>query len=241
MARARAIAWDKLVILAGGAAAYTSAMKTYVRLQSQHPGRLPAEFQADANIRLAPALATLFLKEHSRMGDTVLDPFAGFGTTLLVAEAMGRTAFGLEIDAGRVAYVRSKLGHPQRLIHGDARQLLTYDLPPIDFSLTSPPYMSRNDPEDPLTNYSTPGRGYEAYLLDLQDIYRQLAQRLKPGRHAVIEVSNLKTGGQITPLAWDVARAVSRELTFEGEVVVGWDRNDYGYDHSYCLVFVRSV
>jgi hypothetical protein len=26
-------------------------------------------------------------------------------------------------------------------------------------------------------------------------------------------------------------------MQFEGEVVVAWDRNTYGYDHSYCLVF----
>jgi hypothetical protein len=30
---------------------------------------------------------------------------------------------------------------------------------------------------------------------------------------------------------------VSNVLRFEGEVVVEWDRPEYGYDHSYCLVF----
>jgi hypothetical protein len=41
----------------------------------------------------------------------------------------------------------------------------------------------------------------------------------------------------VTPLAWDVARALSSVLRFEGETVIGWDNYRYGYDHSYCLVF----
>jgi hypothetical protein len=43
----------------------------------------------------------------------------------------------------------------------------------------------------------------------------------------------------VTPLAWDVAAAVSQVLRFEGEIVVCWDHYGYGYDHSYCLVFSR--
>ena len=35
------------------------------------------------------------------------------------------------------------------------------------------------------------------------------------------------------------ASAVAGVLEFEGEVVVGWDHYNYGYDHSYCLVFRR--
>ena len=36
---------------------------------------------------LGPALVEAFLAEYTRPGDLVFDPFAGFGTTLLVAEA----------------------------------------------------------------------------------------------------------------------------------------------------------
>ena len=37
---------------------------------------------------------------YSLMGDTVLDPFAGTGTTLAAAAAAGRNSIGYEIDAG---------------------------------------------------------------------------------------------------------------------------------------------
>jgi len=69
---------------------------------------------------------------------------------------------------------------------------------------------------------------------------------MKPGTTIVVEVSNLKNHGEVTTLAWDVSKEISKVLHFEGEIVIKWENvntetNDgiygYGYDHSYCLVF----
>ena len=40
---------------------------------------------------------TEFVEELSEPGDVVLDPFAGFGTTLVVAERLGRRGLGIEL------------------------------------------------------------------------------------------------------------------------------------------------
>lgn len=214
-------------------------MRTFLRLKNQQTRKLPAEFQGQ-DLRYTEDLVAAFLRQYTREGDTVLDPFAGYGTTLLAAEAMGRVAYGVEYDARRARYIRSQIGRPANLIHGDSRQLLAYALPPIDFAMTSPPYMERADAEDPFTNYTASGDGYAAYLREIEQIYGQLAQLLKPRARAVLEVSNLKGPGGITLLAWDVARAIGNVLEFEGETVIGWDHYDYGYDHSYCLVFRKA-
>lgn len=214
-------------------------MKTYIQLPHERTTALPVEF-ADHDVRYPDALVRLFLEEYTRPGDLILDPFAGFGTTLRVAEEMGRRICGLEYDRSRWVYARSQLRHADALLLGDARQLGAYGFPPIDFSLTSPPYASRGDECDPFTGYTAESRGYDAYLTDIQAIYGQLGLLMTPDAVAVVEVANLKDADGITTLAWDVARAIGQVLTFEGEVVVGWTPTyGCGYDHSYCLVFTK--
>jgi len=212
------------------------AMKTYFSLEFSHPEELPAAFKDD-DVRYPESLVEHFLQEYTQPGDTVLDPFAGYGTTLIVAERLGRVPFGVELNGEKVSYVRSRLAQPENLIHGDTRLLATLDLPVIDFSMTSPPYMNKDDLEDPFTAYRSQGRGYPAYLRDIRSIYGQLRKHMKPAGTVVLEVANLKLTGRVTTLAWDVAEEVSKVLHFEGEVVVCWDKYGYGYDHSYCLVF----
>ena len=214
-------------------------MKTYLLLENVCRLELPAEFHDD-DVRFAESLVEYFVKAFSREGDVIFDPFAGYGTTLRVAEALGRVAYGLEFDERRVGYARSLLQNPENLLHGDARNLADYALPAFDLSITSPPYMTRHDVDDPLTAYTCRGRGYAAYLEDMGQIYAQMRELIKPGGRAVIEVANLKVDGELTPLAWDLAGQVSRELVFEGEMVACWDEYGYGYDHSYCLVFAKS-
>lgn len=172
----------------------------------------------------------------------MLNPFAGFGTTSIVAESMGRRGYGVEYEIERVEYARALLNTPENMVHGDSRKLASYRLPTMDFSMASPPYMYRGDIEDPLAAYSTPGNGYDAYLGGIRDIYSQVRDLMKPGAYVVIEASNL--GGRLeepTTLAWDIAGVVGSVLSFVKEIVVGWDENTYGYDHGYCLVFQKKV
>ena len=211
-------------------------MRSFLQLEHHQNEELPEPFRSD-DVRYPAELVRVFLDEYTRPGDTVLDPFAGFGTTLLAAEGMGRQGYGVELDAAKVDYVRSRMSHPQRLRQGDARRLASIGLPTCEFCMTSPPFMNLDEENDPLSDYTRGGRGYPAYLRELGEIFAQVQQLLKPGGRVVVEVANLKMYGRITTLAWDVAQRVSQVLHFEGEVVIGWDHYRYGYDHSYCLVY----
>jgi hypothetical protein len=211
-------------------------LKTYLWLDHTQHLPLPAEFAAD-DVRYPESLVQRFLEEYTQPGDLVFDPFAGFGTTLVTAEALGRVGYGMEIDQAKLSFAQAHLQHPERLLHGDARHMLEYTLPSFAFSMASPPFMTRDEVDDPLSDYRAKGRGYRAYLDELRGVYAQLRQRMQPAGVVVVEVANLKIGGLLTPLAWDVAEHIGRVFHFEGEVVVCWDRYGYGYDHSYCLVF----
>jgi DNA modification methylase len=180
-----------------------------------------------------------FIAKYTQEGQIVFDPFAGFGTTLLVAEELGRAGYGIEYSKPKADYVHGLLAHPERLIEGDARRLLEYDLPNFDLCLTSPPYTNENDAENPFVDYRQKGFDYQSYLKEMGNIFSQVAQKLNPSGHVVIEAANLKKQGHVTTLAWDIAGEVSKILHFEGETMIGWDRYGYGYNHSYCLVFSK--
>ena len=95
-------------------------MKSYLSLEFTFPEELPAAFITD-DVRYPESLVEHFLKEYTQAGDSVLDPFAGYGTTLIVAERLGRVPFGVELIEEKVNFARSKLARPERLIQGDAR------------------------------------------------------------------------------------------------------------------------
>jgi DNA modification methylase len=87
-----------------------------------------------------------------------------------VAERMKRIPFGVELNEEKAHYARSKLTRPENLILGDSRSLALIDLPAIDFSITSPPYMNKDDLDDPFTAYRLNGQGYR-HIEDIRIIY----------------------------------------------------------------------
>jgi site-specific DNA-methyltransferase (adenine-specific)/site-specific DNA-methyltransferase (cytosine-N4-specific) len=55
------------------------------------------------------ALPEWFIRLFTEKGDTVLDPFAGSGTTLRVAQEMGRNSIGIEIIPEYVSMIESQI------------------------------------------------------------------------------------------------------------------------------------
>src|SRR6266446_5689938 len=194
--------------------------KTFITLSNPKRRLLPVRFRKD-DVRFSEGLVKYFLKTYTKTGDRVLDPFAGYGTTLLVAQQMGRVSYGVEFDEERVKYVRTLLDQPDSLVCGDSLKIERYGFPRLDFCLTSPPYMARGHKENPFTAYRTKGNGYEGYLRDIGAIYSKIARLMKHRGYLVVEVSNIKNE-RVTTLAWDIERAISRSLLFKGEIIVGW-------------------
>ena len=83
-----------------------------MELLGVHPTVKPALMIADA------------LKDVSRPGDLVLDPFLGSGSTLLAAEETGRICLGVELDPGyvEVAIRRWEKRTRRDAVHADTGQ-----------------------------------------------------------------------------------------------------------------------
>ncbi len=196
---------------------------------------------ASEDVHFPQALVRIVLAEFTAPGDVVLDPFAGYGTTLVVSEQMRRDAVGVELLPERAELISRRLHGGGKVLTGDARRLVDFDIGPVDLCLTSPPYMNAVDhPQNPLTGYQTLDGNYGVYLGELAAVFRAVGQLLRPGGHLIINAANVITGRIVTPLAWDLARAVSSHLQFRGETYLWWDRSPPGVCGDYCLVFQRS-
>jgi DNA modification methylase len=156
------------------------------------------------------------------------------------------------------------------MITGDAAQfpeiVKAHNIPTVDYVLTSPPYWNMlhsrgaetqknrrksidldvtysNDPDD-LGNIAD----YDEFIEHLVDIYEGLKPFLKPRAYLTIIVKNIKKGGRIYPLAWDLSRLLSTSYQLKDERIWCQDNQrlaPYGIGnawvsntfHHYCLQF----
>jgi DNA modification methylase len=194
------------------------------------------------DIHFTEALAEAVIRRSTEPGDVILDPFAGYGTTLAVAARLGRRAIGVELLGEHVEIARARLREADtRLIHGDARQLAALVREPVDLVLTSPPYMAgSNHPENPLTGYRTEDGDYATYLRDLGSIFEQAVGLLRPGGHLVVNVANVVgLDGRTTPLAADLAPVIEEHVPLLGALTLEWDEAPSGLDGDYLLWFQK--
>ena len=67
---------------------------------------------------------TRIILSSSNPGDLIFDPFAGTGTTLVVAEQLGRDSIGVELDEENASLIKKRLSS---LRQSDDIQKLRHD------------------------------------------------------------------------------------------------------------------
>ncbi|MCC7437193.1 MAG: site-specific DNA-methyltransferase [Armatimonadetes bacterium] len=82
------------------------------------------------------------IKMFSFIGETVLDPFLGSGTTVLAAKNLGRNFVGYEMNAEFIPIIRDKIGADQLALDGTAFEFTKQDSPPeVEGWLSKLPYI----------------------------------------------------------------------------------------------------
>jgi DNA modification methylase len=214
-----------------------------------------------------------FVEFFTKDGQIVLDPMMGTGSTLIACLRSGRNSIGIELNPEYADIAAQWIEEEQtgtapwaRVIQGDAANLVEFDLPEIDYVVTSPPYWNmlhargsktqrtrRADENlDVVYSQNEADLGniddYDSFVSRLVSIYANLKTVLRPKAYLTIIVKNVKKGGRIYPLAWDLARALSQHFTLKDEKI--WVQDNirlapYGMGnawvsntfHHYCLQF----
>ena len=223
-------------------------------------------------------MAQEFIEFFTKRGGTVLDPMAGTGSTLVAALRAGRHSYGIELNPKYVGIARQIIADERatlgksienllsNVITGDASHVLDFGFSTFDYVLTSPPYWDMlhakgagaqkkrrtsaeldvfysDDPND-LGNL----HDYDEFLAKLVAIYAGLKPLLKEKAYLTIIVKNVKKGGRIYPLAWDLGRELGKFYTLKDEKIwmqenqrlapyglgSAWVSNTF---HHYCLQF----
>lgn len=195
------------------------------------------DFQNGEDIKFPDTLVEFMLKKFTSEGDKILDPFTGLGTTFFASEKMKRIPFGVEADDQRYNWVKERVVHPENLILGDSADLLSYNFPKMDFSITSPPYMPHHHKWNPLYAGNPKFSGYGTYLKRMTHIYQNVCMRMKKNATIIVQADNL-TNKEFSPLVWDLGKALSNIMSLEGEILVKWTRNkENSNQFTQCLVF----
>jgi DNA modification methylase len=153
---------------------------------------------------------------------------------------------------------------------GDAAQIQEIfsdrGIPLIDYVLTSPPYWDMLHAQGAWTQknrritpdldviYSTHPNDlgnitdYGEFIERLASTYETLQPLLRPGAYLTIIVKNIKKGGRVYPLAWDLAHRLDQTYPLKDEKIWAQDNQrlaPYGFGnawvsntfHHYCLQF----
>ncbi|MEN6393338.1 MAG: DNA methyltransferase [Anaerolineaceae bacterium] len=149
------------------------------------------------------------------------------------------------------------------------RLIPSYHIPPINYVLTSPPYWDmlhapgaqtqkarRNSPQMDVFYSDDPNdlgniHDYDEFIEKLDSIFIALKPFLIDGAYLTIIVKNIKKGGKIYPLAWDLAKRLCATYSLKDEKIWAQDNQrlaPYGMGnawvsntfHHYCLQFRKE-
>lgn len=217
----------------------------------------------------SPTMISDFIRFFTKEGDKVLDPFVGIGSTLEACKRTNRIGYGIELNPKYYNLCLKRTPEFKNNIFNDS--CLNIDkikINNIDFCISSPPYwdilnrsthnyknkrknkeldVKYSDSELDLGNIEE----YEVFLNKLKEVYLKIYNLLKNKAYVVIIIKNVKKGGRLYPIAWDIARMLSDKYVLKDEKIWIQDKvglAPYGYPyswasnilHHYCIVLRKE-
>ena len=218
----------------------------------------------------SPTMISDFIRFFTKKGANVLDPFCGIGSTLEACKRTERIGYGIELNKKYFELaIKREPEFRKNIFNANASTVLDLGLPKIDFCISSPPYwdilnrstasfektrrkkdfdVSYSESIEDLGNMAD----YDQFLNSLADIYLKIYEVLNDKAYIVIIIKNVKKGGKMYPLAWDLAKLLSEKYVLKDEKLWIQDKvalAPYGYPwswasnilHHYCLILRKEV
>lgn len=226
-------------------------------IEDQHPA--PFSFQDVQKL----------IRQFTKPGMTVLDPFCGIASTLKAAALCGRHGIGIEVSAKWVQLGKRRLEQelPRavrsavelRIIRGDClRKLPNLPANSVDFIVTSPPYWGilnkvpdhkvRQRVERGLaTKYShSPSdlgniQDYLVFLRKLGKVFRECRRVLRPGKFMTVIVGDFRHQSDFYPFHIHATEiGKAAGLTLHGIVVLVQNGKQL-YPYGYPFAYVQNI
>ena len=173
---------------------YTRSVWRFKEMESNvKTGKHPAQFSAEIPRRA--------IKMYSFVGETVLDPFVGTGTTLLEARSLHRHSIGVDVSPEYIRIAKARLSQSALDVEtseyepvlrvGDARNLSFIEDESIHLVIAHPPYWNAvrtsNQPND-LSNISS----YQDFLDEMEKVLKEIRRVLQKDRVFLIFTGDVR-------------------------------------------------
>lgn len=221
--------------------------KRDVRDRKLHPATFPI------------SLARRVVESFTHIGDTVVDPFVGSGTTLVACDDAGRTGIGFDLkkEYCELAATRTK----QKVINDNSLNISSHlDPESVALAFTSPPYANmlnrkrknksrrsderKNEQYDEVEQYSQDPEDLgtmtpEKWAEEMKKIIHGMLPALAPKGHVVINVNDLWMDDRRVMLSDMLIDALKSDiLEFRNQII--WDKRNlvngagiFGYPSNY--------
>ena len=233
------------------------ALHPDAQIERQHPA--PFSFTDVARL----------IKFFTKRNAVVLDPFVGVGSTLKACALHERIGIGIELNPRYIQLTHERLlrelpnyivsNHNQRIIQGDAREILPQLRDnSIDFVVTSPPYGNILHKQDHKvrqeriangldTRYSDDIRdlgnihNYDVFVREVVKILGGCSRVLKAKKYMAIIVGDYRHGSKYVMFHSDLARSLEAYNFQLRGITVLYQRHKRIFPYGYPFSFVPNI
>lgn len=202
--------------------------KTVWQIANTSDQNHPAVFPAEIPRRL--------IKLFSFYGETVLDPFAGTGTTAVAAVDLGRHAICIEQNPAYARLIRDRChsllsdGNNVQVILGDSRRMDLIAPRSVGLVITSPPYWNKaNYGKAPENLGNEPV--YTRFLENTRPVFQECLRVLAPGRKLCLVTANVNQHTEHGLLTFPLAADFIHLLRDVGFILINeviWSKDGTG-------------